>query len=256
MHAYFDQLRDLALALHGGRASRRLAVEVPEMLQAGPLRFLLDGDVLTGMSFHAEAMDAGEAALLEAYCETVEGLPLEEAAAYGADYTAWRLLGGAGADVRGILPPAGALPAWAAAQAALRGLGHARRAAPGMAPLHQARFLDLPAAWLELPAAARLQGLAQAIAAALAEWGLPPGCLELLALEPDIAGRPVRVVLGGGAGVADLPALLRRLEARLRAEVAPWLEVLMDERDDRNRLRRQILDSAKVVKLQAAEPTK
>lgn len=198
-------------------------------------------DTIAMARFDAPPQDA---AVLESLCRTIEALPLEEAAAHGAEYVLHVLA----ADLprpagTGILSAANALPALRTAQAMLRAWRAQRRAGAGMAAIEEARFLSLPSAWQALSPADRLQPIRQVLADFLERKGLASDLLSVERLEDDIRHRPVRVILSHAkaADTSGLPALMRELERRLRSDVAPWLEVYAEERVDRNALRRTIL---------------
>lgn len=183
-------------------------------------------------------------AFLELYCQEIEGLPCEEAAAYAASYVVHRLTDGrAVTGYQGILNPAKVHPALAAAEAALRALRPAWRQAPGMAAVERADFLAMPDAWLATAPEVRLAALHQALTGAIANGQLPDCGLAVEGLEDDIRGRPVRVTLTypKSADAASLPGRMRQIEQLFRSQVAPWLEIYAEERQDHNKLRRTIL---------------
>lgn len=199
---------------------------------------------------------AGDQALLEQLCRVCLGLSLEEAAAYAGDYALHRL--GATLPTMGVRPPPRAIPILATAQNLLRGLSRERRGGAEMPKLEDAHLLALPVAWTDLDDAERLRRTRVGLEAALAEQGQPAHLLDLVAIDRDIRGRPVRCVLAvsGVIEPSRLPGLLRRLEQYLRRQVVLWLELYVEERDDRNQLRQGLLDREErkvwVMKTQAA----
>lgn len=220
------------------------AIALPPQTQDGiglSLWLAPTGDLVAMARFECPPADA---AVLEVFCRTVEGLSLEEAAAYGADYTLTIL---SRAESRpadsGIVSAAHALPVLASAQATLRFLRALRRNRAGMPSIDNARFLAVPSAWRDLPPETRLQRIRDVLADHLKASGGASDLLALERLEDDIRGRPVRVILthAKSADNAGLPSLMRAIELRLRRDVAPWLEVYAEERVDRNALRRTIL---------------
>lgn len=189
-----------------------------------------------------DAMDEPE--MLDVLCLVLEGLTIEEAANYGADYAVYRVARGIPKpEGIGILNPAQLFPSLALAQSALRSLRGERRQERKGGSDEAARYLSLPQTWLDLPMPARLERIRTVLAAHLQEIGAPAELLNVDRLEDDIRHRPVRVVLthAKGENESALPALMRAIEQRLRREVAPWLEVYSEERVDRNTLRRMIV---------------
>ena len=134
-------------------------------------------------------------------------------------------------------------PVLAAAETALRALRPLWRQSPGMAAIERADFLAMPEAWLATTPDERLAALRRELAAAIADGRLPDCGLVVESLEDDIRGRPVRVTLTypKTADVALLPERMRRIEQLFRQQVAPWLEIYAEERQDRNKLRQTIL---------------
>lgn len=243
--ALSESARQLAPSLDHRGQDADLPVECPFLCQSQ------DGVTLTvclnpaNKVIRAARFQAGkDETILEVFCRTIDGMPLEEAAAYGADYALHHLTGSLDrpSDV-GILRAAALLPALGTAQAILRGIRNEARAEPGMASIYRARFLDVPAAWRELPAEDRLERIREILASHLAELGVAADLLRADRLEDDIRGRPVRVTLthAKGADTSALPGIMRALEKRLRQKAAPWLELYAEERVDRNALRRTIL---------------
>lgn len=199
------------------------------------------GTVVAAVRFEAAADDA---ALLAAFCQAVEGLPLEEAAAYGADYAFFHLAREVPRPPQvGIAPVAMLLPILAAAQGLLRTLRQDQRSQPGMAPIGRARFLTIPEGWQQLPASDRLLQIRDAITAYLDQRGLARDLVMADRLEDDIHHRPTRLIVTHAKAddSATLPPLMRALERHLRTTVAPWVELYAEERIDRNALRRTIL---------------
>lgn len=196
---------------------------------------------IAALRFEARGDDA---ALLAAFCEAVEALPLEEAAAYGADYAFLGLAREVSRPAHvGIVPVAHLLPTLAAAQGLLRDLRLERRPQAGMAPIGRARFLAVPESWQRLSASERLQHLRVSIAAYLKRQELPEDLVVADRLEDDIHQRQTRLIVTHARtdDSITLPPLMRALESHLRTTTAPWVELYAEERTDRNALRRTIL---------------
>ncbi len=183
-------------------------------------------------------------AFLELFCRQCEGLPCEEAAAYGASYVLHQLSAGRPVTgCAGILSIDRVHPELAAAQRALRAFRPAWRSTTAMPAIDRADFLALPEQWQVLSPDQRLAMLRQTLADALACGDLADVGLAVDRLEDDIRGRAVRITLSypKTADLAGLPDQMRRIEAIFRSKVAPWLEVYAEERQDHNKLRRTIL---------------
>lgn len=206
------------------------------------LRLAGEAGTVAAIRCQAASAAAGDQALLEQFCRACLGLSLEEAAAYAGDYALHRL--GAALPAMGVRPPTRAIPILATVQDILRGLRRERRGGAEVPQLEDAHLLALPAAWTEVGDAERLQRTRAGLAAALVALGESAELLALTTIDRDIRGRPVRCVLDvlGAIEPARLPALLRQVEQHLRRQVAPWLELYVEERDDRNQLRKGIVD--------------
>lgn len=226
-------------------SSQQVGSALPVTLSCDHLRLSVwlaaEGSQIVAARFEAEGQDT---ALLAAFCEVVEGLPLEEAAAYGVDYVLLQFAREAPnpTDV-GIIPAAALLPILATAQELLRALRHQRRMEVGTSPIGRARFLAIPESWQRLNASERLSHLRVAIAAYLRQHGLPDNLIVADRLEEDSHHRPTRLIVTHirADEVIPLPPLMRALERHLRNTIAPWVELYTEERTDRNALRRTIL---------------
>ncbi|MGE5470062.1 MAG: hypothetical protein ACM3X0_04605 [Bacteroidota bacterium] len=208
-----------------------------------PLRIAMANGLIASATF-APSGEPQTDAWRELYCQTIEGLPAEEAAAHGASYVLYGLLQGRRlADCPGIVTPAVLAPVLADIEQALRARRPSWRSRAGMAPLETAAFLAVPANWRELTGDERLNRLRTALAEAVGKGALPDLGLKVERLEDDIRGRPVRITLtyAKAADTAQLPGAMRAIEGLLRREVAPWLEIYAEERQDHNKLRRTIL---------------
>lgn len=200
-----------------------------------------DGSTIAMARFQTEGEDA---AILAGFCQTVEGLPIEEAAAYGADYAFLPLSREVPRPATfGIAPVAVVLPALIAAQDLLRTFRQERRTRSGAAPIGRARFLAVPHEWQQAPAEDRLARIRGAVREFLDRQGMPHDVLVAERLDHDAHERPTRLVVTHPKSDdrTDLPPLMRALELHLRKTAAPWVEVYAEERIDRNALRRTIL---------------
>lgn len=199
------------------------------------LALTADADgIVTGAGYRSES-DPDTACLLEAYCRSVIGLPIREAIEHGPA----RLLGAAraaGAVGRGtgILLPANASHPFPLLQELCMSVGAADDEDPN-------EFHHSPAAdWLALSDEQRKGALKAAIATFLSSEGQPGDTVLLAALENDLDGHPVRVIVDFGFGVdaKAKPDMVRRLEGALKSGLDRSLQIYVVERRDENKLRR------------------
>lgn len=180
----------------------------------------------------------------ELYCRTIEGLPAEEAAAYGASYVLYRMVQSFRPScTQGIITPSTLAPALAEIEQALRAHRTKWRSTASMEPIETAAFLSVPANWQELSSSERLNRLRTSLCNTVEKGSIPDLGLMIERLENDNRGRPVRITLtyAKEADTAQLPGTMRAIERLLRHEIAPWLEIYAEERQDHNKLRRTIL---------------
>lgn len=199
------------------------------------LALTADADgIVTGAGYLSESnVDAGR--LLEAFCRSVIGLPLREATEHGPT----RLLGTARAEGAvgrgtGILLPANASHPFPLLQELCMSIADAGNEDPN-------EFHHSPAAdWLALSGDHRANATKAAIAAFLSAEGQPGDIVQLAALENDLDGHPVRVIVDFGFGVDPKvkPDMVRRLEGALKSSLDRSLQVYVVERRDENKLRR------------------
>lgn len=250
LEAYRSALLDAARRFMEGRhlpAAPSDAVALPER-QAGGLGIRLWLDRRDETIVAARHDGQAKRDLLDVFCTVLVGLSIDEAANHGAAYTLHRIAGVPMPAGMGILNPVELFASLALAQRILRTLRDERRRAGEKAPADVARYLSLPQSWLDLPMAAKLERIRTAIDALLKEIGAPADLFAVGRVENDIRQRPVRVILTHAKdenSAAALPGLMRKIEHRLRQEVAPWLEVYSEEKADRNALRRMILQESR-----------
>ena len=191
---------------------------------------------------HSGGRNGVERAAIEAICIAAEGAPLLDAADHAAIRALHALRDGAAAR-----PGAGNLqPGYEKACLALgaRLLRKARagflKAGGGKAGWYNDHDAPPDRAWLEAPPQARLDRLDGQIALFLAEAGLATADITIEAIENDLHGLPVRVMVSFGEGVEPerKPGLMRRLEARLKGTVEPTLQLYHEPQKDQNRIRR------------------
>lgn len=184
---------------------------------------------------------AVEQAVMDALCQVVTGVTVDEAADHGA-IRAMQALTDRDRDrpVPGILLPRNADPAFAAAERLIRRLRDSYHAATG----HEQKsneFETPPApAWCRHAATAKRTAIVTAMTEFLALRGLPANTVAFQALETDLRGHDIRVVIGFAADTNfdEQPALCRALERHLKDRVEPQLQIFVEEVKDRNAIRR------------------
>jgi hypothetical protein len=205
----------------GQPASTAGGVTVTASVEQASLLLHLDA----GHTITAAGFDGQPAALLERFCALLTGMPLLEAAQHGAIHLEAALRAPGVRPVAGVVTPRAAHPMFALPTALIRQALASYRTRTGYSE-HINRHDPGPGpAWREASAAQR-----SARIAALAGEGV-----ELVAIEHDV--RLVFALPDALDGAARQPLLLD-LEARIKRQVDPRLEVFAEERKDRNKLRR------------------
>lgn len=185
---------------------------------------------------HAGATDPAQRAVLDVFCATLEGLPVQEAAQHAGLHVLHRLRDrGAGAPVKGILTPANAGPLFALPVRLMRQVYGAYRQETGDPEVANRYAPDLPADWLALDEQAKADRLKPLLAEFLAERGLAADALWLVSID-----RQVRVVIAVDEriGPAEKPPLLMAFERAMRRATGIRLEIGMAEMRDTNKIRR------------------
>ncbi|HEY0710052.1 MAG TPA: hypothetical protein VGG33_24790 [Polyangia bacterium] len=193
--------------------------------------------VVTAAGWSAEAPRAAPVrALLDRLCDLAPGLPVLELAYHGVIRLEATLRDEQAArPLPGIVLPATAHPMFALPTALVRAALAAYRTRTGYDET-VTRFDVRPASdWLQASLAARLARIEAAVAEPLRLMNLSPNDIHPTTVEHD-----VRVVF---ALPDDLPGqqrqrLLLDLEAHIKRNVDPRLELYAEERKDRNKLRR------------------
>jgi hypothetical protein len=182
-----------------------------------------------------------ECAVLEAVCRRVEGLPLVEVAHHGAIRALHDILDPASPNpVKGILRPEVADPAFGLAVRLIRTIaqGHLKWVGADA----RTNFFETPASerWSGLSVPERIAELTAVCDDLLASHGLAAGQLQVLHVEPDLLGRPVRVTLAFGDEVEQSckPNLIREAERCMKRRLDPALHVLHETLKDSNGIRR------------------
>ena len=178
-------------------------------------------------------------AVLEIMCRESEGRPLVDA----AEHTVVRAIAALVAAAGGKRPLPGIMLAANAGTAVVAGHALVRQAAEQLLPADQGiNFFETPPspAWQALDAAGRLAACGTAIGRILSDLELAEGSIEPIAIERDLLGHDVRLLVRFGAAVEAVrqPPLIRTLERRLKAEVEPKLQLYLEPRRDNNQQRR------------------
>lgn len=174
----------------------------------------------------------GAAAVLDAVCEAVEGVPLREALDHGVSQAELALRDRDGPPpVRGVVLPENASPAFAAALGLLRGWldGWAARGLP--LPQESRYHRGVSDAWRSLGADAQRARVNEVLDGRASELG-GARCARVVQSE--------RVILKLDAGLpsAVRAAALMRAERWLKSQLDAGLYVQTEERNDANPLRR------------------
>jgi len=185
---------------------------------------------------HDGVSDAAEAQVFDAFCEILQGLPIQEAADHAGHHVMARLSEPDRAPpVPGIVTPWNADPLYRRPMRLIRRI-RAEHAA------HQASHSTenfwnptISKDWLRLDEAAQLARIDEIIAEFLAERGLAPESLAAVGIEGNVR---VFVAFAEAVGYQRKPALLMDFERQLRAQTGDRLEVFAEEMADGNRIRR------------------
>ena len=221
--------RDGALEAADG-AERLTAVENGVSLQLLVRR----GKILR--AGHEGAGDPAQRAVLDVFCQVIEGLPMQEVADHGGHHVVARLRDpDCASTVRGILTPWNADPLFHLPIRLLRAAHADYRAG------HETRSVEnfwnptISKAWLRLDEAAQIARLESILSGFLVENGLEAGDARVVGVENNI-----RIVLAFAESVAydRKPPLLMDFERRVRAATGDRFEVFAEEMKDSNRIRR------------------
>jgi len=207
---------------------------------AAHLTLAVQGDNLTVIAArHRDASSPELRAVLEIMCRESEGRPLADV----AEHTVVRTIAALRQAAGGKRPVAGIMLAANAGTAVVAGHALVRRAAAQLLPADQGInfFETAPSSrWQAQDPAMRLAACGTAIGRILGDLGLSGDSVEPIAIERDLLGHDVRLLVrfGQAVEVARQAPLIRTLERRLKAEVEPKLQLYLEPRKDNNQLRR------------------
>ncbi|MFO0625287.1 MAG: hypothetical protein U0325_06670 [Polyangiales bacterium] len=205
------------------------AVELVSTAGAIALRARVTPDGAQVLAARVEGATGEAAAVLDALCAEVEGVPLREAVDHGVSRAELALRDRDAPPVRGIVLPENASPAFVAAQALLRGWLDAW-AARGAALSRESRHhRGVAEPWRALGADAQRARVNEALDAQ---------ALTALRCARVVQSERVVLTFDEGAPAATRGPLLMQAERALKSALDAGLYVQTEERKDANRLRR------------------
>lgn len=174
--------------------------------------------------------------MCERFCGLIEGLPLQEVAEHGAIQLIERLRDpDQPRPVGGILTTRNAGPVFGMLERLARAIYAEHVGATDLKPGPNHWNPRLPAEWARKRKEEQIEVLKPILAAQLCDEGLDADAGQITGVE-----RGLRVTMAFGPGVAAQrkPALLMRIERRIRRETGGRLEVFAEEMHDQNVIRR------------------
>ncbi|HEX9767793.1 MAG TPA: hypothetical protein VGA50_01350 [Kiloniellales bacterium] len=185
---------------------------------------------------HEGAADPAEARVFDAFCQVLEGLPIQEAADHAGHHAMARLKQPDGAPpVPGIVTPWNADPLYHRPMRLIRRIRADHAARQPAASVENFWNPAISKDWLRLDEADQLARVDRILDDFLAERGLAPGSLVAVGVEHNIR---VLLAFSEAVGYQRKPALLMAFERELRARTGDRLEVFAEEMADGNRIRR------------------
>jgi hypothetical protein len=185
---------------------------------------------------HEGVADSAERAVFDAFCQILEGLPLQEAADHAGHHVMTRLRDPEQSrPVPGIVTPWNADPLFHRPMRLIRRIRDdhaARRPAASVENFWNPTFSK---DWLRLAEAEQVARVEEILGDFQAERSLAPGSLVAVGVENNIR---VLLAFSEEVGYAQKPALLMDVERKLRAATGDRLEVFAEEMADGNRIRR------------------
>jgi hypothetical protein len=190
-----------------------------------------EGAVVAQARHHGAA--GRERALLERFCDLVEGLPLREVADHAAIRLELALRGrGAAPPVAGVTTPGAADERLGHIEDLSRALASAWEAQRGPLPVVNEFTRPLGAAWRALDGAARAARVAAVVADVVADHGLARAAAACSRIEPD--GRVV-IAFSDEAPLHVRPRLAMVIDWAVKDRIDPELSIYLEERRDANR---------------------
>jgi hypothetical protein len=185
---------------------------------------------------HEGVADSAERAVFDAFCQILEGLPLQEAADHAGHHVMARLRDPEQArPVSGIVTPWNADPLFHRPMRLIRRIRDNHAARRPAASVENFWNPTISKDWLRLDTAAQIARVEQILTDFRAERDLAPGSLVAVGIENNIR---VLLAFSEEVGYAQKPSLLMDAERKLRAATGDRLEVFAEEMADENKLRR------------------
>ena len=185
---------------------------------------------------HDGVADPAERAVFDAFCQVLEGLPLQEAADHAGHHVMARLRGAEEArPVPGIVTPWNADPLYHRPMRLIRRIRADHAARRPAASVENFWNPTISKDWLRLSEADQIARVDDILGDFQAERGLVPGSLVAVGVENNIR---VLLAFSEEVGYQQKPALLMDFERELRAATGDRLEVFAEEMADGNRIRR------------------
>lgn len=189
---------------------------------------------------HDGATSAELLGVVDTFCQTIEGLPLREAADHGAIHAMQRLLGNPPVrPVPGIITPRSAGTAFRCCEKLIRAIWSDYTTKTGNPDAANFWNPALSSVWRSNSDAERIEMLRPIVERFRAVRGLSVDALWIEAIEKT---RRVIVAFGPTVGYEAKPSLLMQLEVDIRQATGDRLEIFMAEAKDTNSIRRLTQD--------------
>ena len=185
---------------------------------------------------HDGVADPAERRVFDAFCQVLQGLPIQEAADHAGHHVMTRLGNPNGPPpVPGIVTPWNADPLYHRPMRLIRRIRADYAARQPGASVENFWNPTISKDWLRLDPDGQCARVDEILGGFLADQGLAVGAMVAVGVENNI-----RVLVGFSeeVGYARKPGLLMAFERRLRAATGDRLEVFAEEMADGNRIRR------------------
>ncbi len=228
---YLEALSATIPLEHEGKCETSPPLEHFESTSSGvTLSVLVDNRGKVREARHSGTI-ALETTLLETFCQVIEGLPLQEAAEHGALRLEQKLRApGMPLPVAGILTPDNADPIFKVPNQLIREIFLARVEKTGVVPQKNFWSEPIPKSWLALFLEQKISAISSVVKQRLEAHGLPLDALTVYELKNE-----TRLTLDENQKVVG--SFLLELERELHARLGVQVEVLLAERQDKNKPR-------------------
>ena len=185
---------------------------------------------------HEGVEDPAERRVFDAFCQVLEGLPIQEAADHAGHHVMARLRDpDERPPVPGILTPRNADPLYRRPMRLMRRIRDDYAADQPGASVENFWNPAMSKDWLRLDQAGQLARVEGILGDFQAERGLAPGTMIAVGVENNIR---LLIACTDDVDYERKPALLMAFERKLRAATGNRLEVFAEEMADGNRIRR------------------